>query len=275
MTRARIGWMVAVLATGLGLSGCGEGGRPFGGGEGAAPVAEVSTRLVERDVEAPDVFSLTDQGLWDGRPSLGGVWVADASVTSPERVIIRNSGNGKFVIGALFRREREAPGPRVQVSSDAAAALGMLAGQPAALSVIALRREEVAPEVPAAAAAPAPVTGAPGTITATPLGDVTSTAAAAIAAAEAAPAAASTAAPARALTQAYVQIGIFSVEANANRAAEQIRAAGLGAVVKKESSHGKTFWRVIAGPAASAAERGPLLAKVKALGYADAYAVSN
>jgi cell division septation protein DedD len=249
MTRARIGWMVAVLATGLGLSGCGEGGRPFGGGgEGAAPVAEVSTRLVERDVEAPDVFSLTDQGLWDGRPSLGGVWVADASVTSPERVIIRNSGNGKFVIGALFRREREAPGPRVQVSSDAAAALGMLAGQPAALSVIALRREEVAPEVPAAAA---------------------------IAAAEAAPAAASTAAPARALTQAYVQIGIFSVEANANRAAEQIRAAGLGAVVKKESSHGKTFWRVIAGPAASAAERGPLLAKVKALGYADAYAVSN
>ncbi|PKP71320.1 MAG: SPOR domain-containing protein [Alphaproteobacteria bacterium HGW-Alphaproteobacteria-4] len=281
MTKARISLTVAVLATGLGLAGCGEGGLPFGaadGGEGAdtgAPAAEVSTRLVERDVEAPDVFSLTDQGLWDGRPSLGGVWVADASVTSPERVIIRNAANGKFVIGALFRRERVSPGPRIQVSSEAGAALGMLAGQPAALSVIALRREEVAP-VAAAAAAPeaAPAATAPGAITATPLANVTGTAAAAIAAAEAAPTARPAIAPAT-LTQAYVQIGIFSVEANANRAAGQIRAAGLGATVKNESSHGKTFWRVIAGPAANAADRGALLAKVKSLGYADAYAVSN
>ena len=44
----------------------------------------------------------------------------------PERVIIRNQQNGQFVIGALFRRERETPGPRLQVSSDAAAALEML-----------------------------------------------------------------------------------------------------------------------------------------------------
>lgn len=280
MTRARIGLTVAVLATGFGLAGCSEGGQPFSFGRGgdetetAEPTADVTTRLVERDVEAPDVFSLAEMGLWDGRPSLGGVWVADASVSNPERAIIRNPANGKFVIGALFRRERETPGPRIQVSSDAAAALGILAGQPAELSVIALRREEVAPEVPAEAATPAPVASAPETISATPLADVTTTAAAAIAAAEATePAVAATAAPA--LTQAYVQIGIFSVEANANRAAEQIRAAGLGATVKKESSHGKTFWRVIAGPAASAADRAPLLAKVKSLGYADAYAVSN
>ena len=43
--------------------------------------------LVERDVEAPGVFQVTEAGLWDGRPSLGGVWVAHPDVTEPERVI--------------------------------------------------------------------------------------------------------------------------------------------------------------------------------------------
>ncbi|MDA0963253.1 MAG: SPOR domain-containing protein, partial [Proteobacteria bacterium] len=85
--------------------------------EGTA-TPSTSTRLVERDVEAPEVFQVTEAGLWDGRPSLGGVWVAHPDVVDPERVIIRNSANGKFVIGALFRRERDIPGPRLQTSSD-------------------------------------------------------------------------------------------------------------------------------------------------------------
>ena len=76
------------------------------------------------------------------RPSLGGVWVAHADATDPERVIIRNTETGRFVIGALFRRERENPGPPVQISSDAAAALDILAGAPTTVQVIALRREE-------------------------------------------------------------------------------------------------------------------------------------
>ena len=96
-------------------------------------------------------------GLWDGRPSLGGVWVAHPDVNEPERVIIRNAANSKFVIGALFRRERENPGPAFQVSSDAAAALGMLAGAPAQLNVTALRREEAPAETPAEEAAAEPL----------------------------------------------------------------------------------------------------------------------
>jgi rare lipoprotein A len=114
--------------------------------------------VVERDVEAPDVFSASGAGLWDGRPSLGGVWVAHPDVTEPERVIIRNAENGKFVVAALFRRERDIPGPRLQVSSDAATALGILAGAPAQLSVTALRREQVplAPPVAETAASAAP-----------------------------------------------------------------------------------------------------------------------
>ena len=111
--------------------------------EESAPAQTGTVKLIERDVEAPDVFQITEPGLWDGRPSLGGVWVAHPDVKDPERVIIRNTQNGSFVIGALFRRERNSPGPAVQVSSDAAATLGMLAGQPQTLNITALRREEV------------------------------------------------------------------------------------------------------------------------------------
>lgn len=266
--------MLALLA----IAGCDEtGGLPFGG----APREEGSTRLVERDVEAPEVFQLTEQGLWDGRPSLGGVWVAYSDVPDPERVIIRNEANNQFVIGALFRRERTTPGPALQVSSDAAEALGMLAGAPARLSVIALRREEV-PQAPAAAVAPI----AGGEVSSEALED---TAAAAIAEAEtgsprplgaeatAAAPAAPTAAPAVASTldKAFVQIGIFSVEANARTTADRLRGAGMVPTVREQQSSGRKFWRVIVGPARNTTERAALLQSAKGLGFTDAYFVSN
>ena len=144
-------------AMALALAGCDEAGqfnlfqkRPAA--EAEVNAAARSVKLIERDVEAPDVFQVTEPGLWDGRPSLGGVWVAHPDVDEPERVIIRNTKNDKFVIGALFRRDRENPGPAVQVSSDAAAALDMLAGQPMDLNITALRREEVPAETPQAEA---------------------------------------------------------------------------------------------------------------------------
>lgn len=263
--------------------------------QGAA-VASGNTKTVERDVEAPEVFSATDQGLWDGRPSLGGVWVAHPDVTEPERVIIRNDTNGKFVIGALFRRERDLPGPKLQISSDAAAALNILAGAPAALNVTALRREEapeeVAPEPTETPPAEAPPAGTPegvanpADVTETPL-DPIAAAGAAIDAAPATPAA-SAAAPAPApkppaptpkpvssLAKPFVQIGIFSVQANADRTAKQMRDAGLSTEIKKGTTSGKTFWRVVVGPAANRSQLNTLLKKVKAQGFSDAYAVTN
>ncbi|HEY9037441.1 MAG TPA: SPOR domain-containing protein [Roseovarius sp.] len=243
-----------------------------------------SVRLVERDVEAPEVFQITDKGLWDGRPSLGGVWVAHPDVTEPERVIIRNTANSKFVIGALFRRERSNPGPAFQVSSDAAAALGMLAGAPAALNVTALRREE-APEAGAAAG-----TLEPDSVEISSLDPVADVASAAIDAAEPAepaePALSAQSAAAPALTprpvqaasdldRPYLQIGIFSVEENAENTATAVRQAGMVPTVLKQESQGKAFWRVIVGPATSASGRDTLLSKVKAIGFDDAYAVTN
>lgn len=184
---------LAVVTAFLSLvAACEEGQNPFaglsqgGGGSGEATVAGArSGDSVERDVESPEVFSATDQGLWDGRPSLGGVWVAHPDVTSPERVVIRNTATGKEITGALFRREREMPGPRIQVSSDAAAALGMVAGAPAELRVVALVRERTPVAPPEGEAI------ASGTIEATPL-EPGETAAAAVAAVAAAPAPAPT-----------------------------------------------------------------------------------
>ena len=243
--------------------------------------AATSVKLVERDIEAPDVFQQAEAGLWDGRPSLGGVWVAHPDVAAPERVIIRNEANGKFVIGALFRRERENPGPRFQVSSDAAAALSMLAGQPVELNVTALRREEVPSEEPVAP--PADQVAAASTAVATETLDPISSASAALDAVEAGESADTAAAapkpkPAPApstLSKPYLQIGIFSVEANAKGAAKQMENAGMPAVVKEASLKGKTYWRVLVGPAETSAARKSLLEKIKGKGFADAYAVGN
>ena len=273
-------WTGAAVSLAL-LAGCDENGQfnlplPKPKAEASSAGSTQSTKLIERDVEAPEIFSATEQGLWDGRPSLGGVWVAHPDVKEPERVIIRNQANGKFVIGALFRREREIPGPRIQASSDAAAALGMLAGAPVALNVTALRREE-GPATPAAATVDF---DNPVEITAAPLDDTIAGAAAAIENAAATPAPAPAPAPAAptptsSLDKPFIQIGIFSIEANANRTAERLRGDGLSARILAGESSGRAFWRVIVGPAPTAADRAAVLAKVKALGFADAYFVTN
>ena len=126
----------------LGVSACEEG---FGTNLSteAQPQETGEARVEVREVERPDIFSASESGLWDGRPSLGGVWVAHPDVTTPESVLITNTANDRTIPGALFRRERSNPGPRIQVSSDAASQLGMLAGQPVELKIIVVRREEV------------------------------------------------------------------------------------------------------------------------------------
>lgn len=137
---------VMLLATAFVVTGCEEFENSLAGpgdGEETATLGPDEPKVEIRDVDRPDVFSVTENGLWDGRPSLGGVWVAHPDVTDPERVKITNTKTGKNIAGALFRRERSNPGPRIQVSSDAAAALGMLAGQPTELKIIAVRQEEI------------------------------------------------------------------------------------------------------------------------------------
>ncbi|MEP5198758.1 MAG: SPOR domain-containing protein, partial [Paracoccaceae bacterium] len=323
------------VATLLAVSGCEEFQTTTSAPESSEALAPGQSRTVMQDVESPDVFSVTETALWDGRPSLGGIWVAHPDVKEPERALIRNPKNGQEIAGALFRRERDNPGPRIQLSSDAAAELGILAGQPTELSIVAVRQEEVIIEGPpvvseevigedgtpvegeieaarvddsgaedgaegvavagAAAVGAAAATAEPkrqgfwgrfrdslrnkpkepsaanvaagadaGITEATPvpqvetqtLDPVTSAAAAAIATAEAndkpqarpeRAAEAPTPAPASALKNPFVQVGLFSLEENANDAASTLRQAGIVPTVVP----GDNRWRVVVGPMAS------------------------
>ncbi|MBV1864641.1 MAG: SPOR domain-containing protein [Rhodobacteraceae bacterium] len=229
-------------------------------------------KLVERDVEAPEAFEVNSRALWDGRPSLGGVWVAHPDSKQPERVIIRNPSNDKFVIGALFRRERNNPGPALQLSSDAAAALGVLAGQPTTLRVTALRREtvnETAPPEGGEAQAPQAVeTGELPPVAETGTADLKKKVLASVQKSKTTPKKSS-------LEKPYVQIGFFSVEANATANVAKMNKSGIPAKIVKSTAKGKTFWRVLAGPAASASEQRQLLGMVKKQGFADAYFVTK
>lgn len=290
--------LALILGGALALAGCDDANLPgfLASGGTKSPAANTSSRAVERDVEAPEIFQVTDGGLWDGRPSLGGVWVAHPDVKDPERVIIRNESNSKFVIGVVYRPERATPGPKFQVSSDAADALGMLAGQPATLNVTALKREEQpepasVEEAPAddgqpateLAAAPAveastldPIAAASEALDRADEGPAMSAAAvAAPSAARPAAAPAPTSPPKSSLEKPFIQIGIFSVEGNANNTAEALRRAGMVPTVKPGKMSGKAFWRVIVGPATNTGERATLLGKIKGLGFTDAYYVTN
>ncbi len=305
--------MSLVLAAALGLAACDENGEfAFPSGDDAAAsgtttsAAPLQTTTTEQDVERPDLFEVTDRGLWDGRPSLGGAWVAHPDVVDPERALIRNTATGETVVGALFRRERENPGPLLQVSSDVAEALGILPGAPTELYVVALRREEITVEddvpennpVVASLATPVnveatpldPVAGAAAAIdaaeeAAAPAIDVVLPAAAATAAA--ATEAASTAAPETedtaeaapampaAMEGPMIQIGVFSVEDNANQAAQRLRDAGIPTTVIAQEAGGRTVWRVASGSSDDTAERDDILAKIKDLGYVDAFVVEG
>ena len=276
------GAKAALLASILLLAGCEDFEMPKIVGakaneEANAATASSSTRLIERDVEAPDVFQVTESALWDGRPSLGGVWVAYPGSIQPERVIIRNEENNKFVIGALFKRERDNPGPKIQLSSDAAAALGILAGKPTMLNVTALRRETVPEESPVVVEAVKPVE-----TTEISEGNLGAIATAAIDKAEGktteatpAPTPAPTPAATSTLDKPFIQIGIFSIETNASNTATSLRTQGVIPVVKAQETKGKKFWRVLIGPASSKSERAALLKIARKLGFDDAYFVTR
>lgn len=260
------------------VAGCSDELADRSGGADAGPSSSVE--LVERDVEAPEVFHVTASGLWDGRPSLGGVWVAHPDVAEPERVIIRNEDNSKFVIGALFRRERDNPGPALQVSSDAAETLGMLAGAPANLNVTALRREEAAQPAATPESAPEAQPDTPAEALEAADGITTQTlgggeAPATPADAAPAPAPAQTEVAASSLDRPFIQLGIFSVEDNATGLAADMTAKGLPARVATSTVQGQRFWRVVVGPAGSSTQRDAYLEQIKSQGFADAYFVRN
>jgi cell division septation protein DedD len=209
--------------------------------------------LIERDVEAPDVFQVSEAGLWDGRPSLGGVWVAHPDVKMPERVIIYNGRNDTSVIGALFRRELESAGPSFQVSSEAATALGLTAGFPVNLTVTAIRKRMVKPNQISNTNAPSKNNSNSAKMSANVPTSKTS----------------------EKLKKPFIQLGIFTIEKNAINTGINMRRIGIIPMIKEQKLEEKKFWRVIVGPVRSQQERKTLLKTIISAGFKDAYAVTH
>ena len=86
---------------------------------------------------------------------------------------------------------------------------------------------------------------------------------------------ATTAATATSLSAPYIQIGFYSIEANAKSASVDLKKLGIASRIAPTTVKGNTFWRVLAGPAATKAERDKILKSVKGMGYTDAYAVKG
>ncbi|MEL6520361.1 MAG: SPOR domain-containing protein [Pseudomonadota bacterium] len=300
------GILIAVAGCEDGALKLGEQQPPEDGQATAAAERPSATRIAGEEVEAPDVFQKSETGLWGGTPTFGGVWVAHPDVSAPERVRIRNEDNGQTVIGSLFKRERENPGPRFQVSADAANALTILAGQPTNLTVTALRREEIVPEpevettaegptiapdaraiaapepvqTEALAAAAAAIDEAEGIASPDPEAVITpaSVEAAAIAeleplATEPEPAAATQ--TASRLAKPYVQLPTFASEDEATKATGELRKQGIVPILGLKSEDGVTTWRVIIGPHESRADRASAKRKLRHLGYKGMTFVAN
>ncbi len=330
----------------LGLAACEDGfnlGSNSSGGTTTDAATPTARAAGTRDVERPDIFNTTEEALWDGRPSLGGIWVAHPDVTTPERAVVTNNTTNQRIAAALFRREHANPGPRIQLSSDAAAALNILAGAPTEVTIVAVRPEEVKIEEPdpviseevvgegadvAAAAAATEAAGAeetakpkkpnffqrifggkrrnataaaaataadgetaPGSASAPAvetrtLDPVAAGAAAAIARADAgdkpeprparqASSKPTTPAPKASVENPYIQVGLYTVEANAFSARDNLRTAGIVPTVLEGSNDNGHYWRVIVGPVTSRNDQAEVLAQVKQLGFVDAFLTSE
>jgi len=69
----------------------------------------------------------------------------------------------------------------------------------------------------------------------------------------------------------YVQAGAFGEEANANRLAQRLRAAGIGVVlVRRDELNGKPLFRVRVGPVPSVAEFDRVVGELRGVGITDA-----
>lgn len=65
-----------------------------------------------------------------------------------------------------------------------------------------------------------------------------------------------------------VQLGVFAKQANADRLAQDLKGKGFHALVSEVTVHGKTFWRVRAGPVAQRAAAEQLNARLRVAGHA-------
>ena len=191
--------------------------------------------------EKPKILDISATVIWDGSQTLGGNWVSHPNIKSPERVLIKNTTNGKSVVGAVFQQTKNLNKGLSGISFDAAKALGISKNTETKLQIIAIKVIENSKDN--------------ADYTSKSLEkNLTSNAK---------------------LTKPFIQIGIFGVENNAVKTGNQMSKLGLPINTFDFKIKGKTYWRVVAGPATTLENKNNMLNTIKSAGFTDAYFVSN
>ncbi|SOH92165.1 Sporulation related domain-containing protein [Monaibacterium marinum] len=233
---------------------------------------------VEVATPRPDLYSVRALAAWDGRPSLGGAWIAHPDVASAERASITEVATGRTITAALFRRDPSIPGPPFQLSADAAQQLGIQPGVSVELDVVAVRMTTVTAPQPTPIAEPTVehAVAEADSPTPEPVEQVTPVETVATTVPEPRPEPTPPPAPTSAPTtdaapeRPYMQVGTFGVAANAAALVERLQAEGLNAKTVAAGA----LTRVVVGPASTTAEQAVIRDTLREMGFTDALAVA-
>jgi hypothetical protein len=191
--------------------------------------------------EKPKILDITASVIWDGSQTLGGNWVSHPNIESPERVLIKNATNGRSVVGAVFQQTKNLDKGLAAISSDAAKALGVSKNNETKLQIVAIKAIENSKN------------NADSTSARVEKKSISNAK----------------------LTKPFIQVGIFGVENNAIKTGNQMSKLGLPIKTLDFDIKGKTYWRVVAGPATTSENKDNMLNTIKSAGFTDAFFVSN
>ena len=191
--------------------------------------------------EKPKILDIAATVIWDGSQTLGGNWVSHPNIKSPERVSIKNSTNGKSVVGAVFQQTKNFNKGLAAISSDAAKALSISKNKETEIHIVAVRETE------STEAARKTIKTSRAEITANEIK----------------------------ITKSFIQVGIFGVQDNATKTRDRLSQLDLPINTFEFEIKGKSYWRVVAGPASTSQSKQNMLTKIQSAGFTDAYFVKN
>lgn len=189
----------------------------------------------------PKILDISTSVIWDGNETLGGNWVSHPDISKPKRVLIKNNSNGQSVVGAVFQQTKTVNKSSAKISSDAAKALGIVKNKESKVQIVAISVIENSKDN---------ADGTPENIKDTKNIEPK-------------------------LKKPFVQVGIFGVQNNADKTQERMDQLGLSVNTFEFEIKGKSYWRVVAGPAHSLDSQTSMLKVIKSAGFTDAYFVSN
>ena len=191
--------------------------------------------------EKPKILDIAATVIWDGSQTLGGNWVSHPNIKSPERVLIKNTTNGKSVVGAVFQQTKNFNKGLAAISSDAAKALSISKNKETEIHIVAVTEtESTEPVLKTIKASRAEITA----------NEIK-------------------------IAKSFIQVGIFGVQDNATKTRDRLSQLDLPINTFEFEIKGKSYWRVVAGPASTSQSKQNMLTKIQSAGFTDAYFVKN